>query len=129
MSLLALASPGAAITAKLTQMSKDLDMNTKTRPIMKVVRMLEDMKEELNKVHPEIAASDAESKEQAKRIESLEGDKRDDLSGNKWFKNSEMLAGNKKFIHNKAEWAWHNNVTCANYGCYAQWSATQVAIL
>jgi len=46
MSLLALASPGAAVTAKL---SKDLDMNTKTRPIMKVVRMLEDMKEELNK--------------------------------------------------------------------------------
>ena len=36
---------------------------------------------------------------------STEGDKRDDLSGNKWFKNSEMLAGNKKFIHNKAEWA------------------------
>jgi len=49
MSLLALASPGAAITAKLTQLSKDLDMSTKTRPIMKVVRMLEDMKEELNK--------------------------------------------------------------------------------
>merc|ERR1719163_1422464 len=47
MSLLALASPGAAI--KMTQLSKDLDMNTKTRPIMKVVRMLEDMKEELNK--------------------------------------------------------------------------------
>merc|ERR1719502_1975074 len=49
MSLLALASPGAAVTAKLSQMSKDLDMNTKTRPIMKVVRMLEDMKAELNK--------------------------------------------------------------------------------
>jgi chromosome segregation ATPase len=49
MSLLALASPGAAITAKLTQLSKDLDMNTKTRPIMKVVRLLEDMKDELNK--------------------------------------------------------------------------------
>jgi chromosome segregation ATPase len=49
MSLLALATPGAAVTAKLMQMSKDLDMNTKTRPIMKVVRMLEDMKEELNK--------------------------------------------------------------------------------
>jgi hypothetical protein len=46
MSLLALASPGAAVTAKL---SKDLAMDTKTRPIMKVVRMLEDMKEELNK--------------------------------------------------------------------------------
>jgi len=49
MSLLALATPGAAVTAKLMQLSKDLDMNTKTRPIMKVVRMLEDMKEELNK--------------------------------------------------------------------------------
>merc|ERR1719478_49116 len=47
MSLLALASPGAAITAKA--LSKDLAMDTKTRPIMKVVRMLEDMKEELNK--------------------------------------------------------------------------------
>jgi len=49
MSLLALAAPGAAITAKLNQMSQDLNMDTKTRPIMKVVRMLEDMKEELNK--------------------------------------------------------------------------------
>jgi len=49
MSLLALATPGAAVTAKLSQLSKDLDMNTKARPIMKVVRMLEDMKAELNK--------------------------------------------------------------------------------
>jgi chromosome segregation ATPase len=38
-SLLALAVPGAAMTVS----------NAKTRPIMKVVRMLEDMKEELNK--------------------------------------------------------------------------------
>merc|ERR1719162_1216367 len=30
-------------------LSRDLNMNTKARPIMKVVRMLEDMKEELNK--------------------------------------------------------------------------------
>ena len=49
MSLLALALPGAVTAAKLTQLSQDLDMSTKTRPIMKVVRMLEDMKEELNK--------------------------------------------------------------------------------
>jgi len=25
--------------------------------------------------------------------------------------------------------AGHNNVTCADYGCYAQWSATKVAFL
>ena len=25
--------------------------------------------------------------------------------------------------------AGHNNVTCADYGCYAQWSATTVAFL
>jgi len=49
MSLLALALPGAVTAAKLTQLSQDLDTSTKTRPIMKVVRMLEDMKEELNK--------------------------------------------------------------------------------
>ena len=60
---------------------------------------------------------------------SVEGDKRDDLSGNAWFKNTQKLAGDKKFIHAQAEKAWHNNVTCADYGCYAQWSATKVAIL
>ena len=25
--------------------------------------------------------------------------------------------------------AGHNNVTCKDYGCYAQWSATKVAFL
>ena len=143
---------------------------------------------------------------------SVEGDKRDDLSGNAWFKKTQKLAGDKKFIHAQAEKAcerprpcippdtyrrvlsWcarghrgttgpqgqrvgrraarrlvsgtcggrlcalfcslpacccadparraelsadvgavcrtgHSNVTCADYGCYAQWSATKVAIL
>jgi len=60
---------------------------------------------------------------------STEGDKRDDLSDNSWFKNTQKLAGDKKFIKKTGNWAWHNNVTCADYGCYAQWSATTVAFL
>ncbi len=34
---------------------------------------------------------------------SVEGDKRDDLSGNAWFKKTQKLAGDKKFIHAQAE--------------------------
>jgi len=43
--LLSLLAPAGAVTA----LGKDQDMSLKTRPIMKIVRMLEDMKVELNK--------------------------------------------------------------------------------
>jgi len=47
-----LAAPAAGLALKsgfAAQLARDLSDETKTRPIMKVVRMLEDMKEELNK--------------------------------------------------------------------------------
>jgi chromosome segregation ATPase len=47
-----LAAPAAGLALKsgfAAKLSRDLSEETKTRPIMKVVRMLEDMKEELNK--------------------------------------------------------------------------------
>ena len=43
--LFSLVAPAAAVTA----LANDKDMTLKTRPIMKIVRMLEDMKVELNK--------------------------------------------------------------------------------
>lgn len=36
---------------------------------------------------------------------STEGDKRDDLSDNSWFKNTQKLAGDKKFIKKTGNWA------------------------
>jgi len=47
-----LAAPAAGLSLKsgfAAKLSRDLSEETKTRPIMKVVRMLEDMKDELNK--------------------------------------------------------------------------------
>jgi len=46
----AMVAPATGLTTRSTAtLARDLDMNTKARPIMKVVRMLEDMKAELNK--------------------------------------------------------------------------------
>ena len=36
---------------------------------------------------------------------STEGDKRDDLSSNKWFNQTQKLAGDKKFIKKTGNWA------------------------
>jgi hypothetical protein len=36
---------------------------------------------------------------------STEGDKRDDLSNNKWFNSTQSLAGDKKFIKKTGNWA------------------------
>ena len=36
---------------------------------------------------------------------STEGDKRDDLSENKWFNSTQKLAGDKKFIKKTGNWA------------------------
>lgn len=36
---------------------------------------------------------------------STEGDKRDDLSDNKWFNSTQKLAGDKKFIKKTGNWA------------------------
>eukprot|EP00293_Proteomonas_sulcata_P015651 CAMPEP_0184289270 /NCGR_PEP_ID=MMETSP1049-20130417/1710_1 /TAXON_ID=77928 /ORGANISM="Proteomonas sulcata, Strain CCMP704" /LENGTH=70 /DNA_ID=CAMNT_0026595977 /DNA_START=72 /DNA_END=284 /DNA_ORIENTATION=- len=52
---------------------------------------------------------------------STEGAKADQLSGNTWFNKSQAIAGDKKFIAKEGRWAYNNNVTCADYGCYAQW--------
>ncbi|EKX42306.1 hypothetical protein GUITHDRAFT_153580 [Guillardia theta CCMP2712] len=52
---------------------------------------------------------------------STEGNSKDQLSNNKWFSKSQALAGDKNLIKKEGNWAWHNNVTCADYGCYAQW--------
>eukprot|EP00285_Hemiselmis_virescens_P015242 CAMPEP_0173385400 /NCGR_PEP_ID=MMETSP1356-20130122/8005_1 /TAXON_ID=77927 ORGANISM="Hemiselmis virescens, Strain PCC157" /NCGR_SAMPLE_ID=MMETSP1356 /ASSEMBLY_ACC=CAM_ASM_000847 /LENGTH=71 /DNA_ID=CAMNT_0014341179 /DNA_START=46 /DNA_END=261 /DNA_ORIENTATION=+ len=54
---------------------------------------------------------------------STEGNKSDQLSSNKWFTKSQSLAGDKSLIDKEGKWAYQNNITCANYGCYAQWKA------
>merc|ERR1719272_2050201 len=46
--ILALAAV-SAMSIKTSALSKDMDMNLKSRPVMKVIAMLEDMKAELNK--------------------------------------------------------------------------------
>eukprot|EP00290_Baffinella_frigidus_P007989 CAMPEP_0180130028 /NCGR_PEP_ID=MMETSP0986-20121125/7638_1 /TAXON_ID=697907 /ORGANISM="non described non described, Strain CCMP2293" /LENGTH=73 /DNA_ID=CAMNT_0022069751 /DNA_START=516 /DNA_END=737 /DNA_ORIENTATION=+ len=59
---------------------------------------------------------------------SAEGNTKDALTSNAWFKKSMASAGDKKMITSTGLKAYNNNITCENYGCYAQWKG-KAAIL